>query len=37
MPGITYCDASMMAYQASRKKFRPGERIVFDEPYRLLW
>jgi hypothetical protein len=35
MPAITYCDDSMMAYQASRKKFQSGERIVFDEPYRL--
>lgn len=35
MPAITYCDDAMMAYEASRKNFRPGERIVFDEPYRL--
>ena len=35
MPAITYCDDAMMAYRASRKKFQPGERIVFDEPYRL--
>lgn len=35
MPAISYCDDAMMAYRASRKNFRPGERIVFDEPYRL--
>lgn len=35
MPAITYCDDAMMAYRASRKNFRPGEYIVFDEPYRL--
>jgi hypothetical protein len=35
MPATTYCDDAMMAYRASRKDFRPGERIVFDEPYRL--
>lgn len=35
MPAITYCDDAMMAYRSSRKNFRPGERVVFDEPYRL--
>jgi hypothetical protein len=35
MPAITYCDDAVMAYRASRKNFQPGERIVFDESYRL--
>jgi hypothetical protein len=35
MSAMTYCDDAMMAYQASRKIFQPGERIVFDEAYRL--
>jgi hypothetical protein len=35
MPPITYCDDSMMAYRAARKTFQPGERVVFDEGYRL--
>jgi hypothetical protein len=32
---ITYCDESMMAYQSARKVFRPDERVVFDDGYRL--
>ena len=35
MPPIIYCDDSMMAYRSSRKIFQPGERVVFDEGYRL--
>ena len=35
MSAKTYCDDAMMAYPASRKKFQSGERIVFDESYRL--
>ena len=35
MPPITYCDDSMMAYRSARKIFQPGERVVFDEGYRL--
>ena len=35
MPPITYCDDSMMAYRSARKTFQPGERVVFDEGYRL--
>ena len=32
---IIYCDDSMMAYRSARRKFQPGERVVFDEGYRL--
>jgi hypothetical protein len=32
---ITYCDESMMAYRSARRIFQPGERVVFDEAYRL--
>ncbi|MBT1508874.1 hypothetical protein KIP88_00050 [Bradyrhizobium sp. SRL28] len=35
MPPITYCDDEMMAYRSARKTFQPGERVVFDEGYRL--
>jgi hypothetical protein len=35
MPAKTYCDDATMAYRASRKIFKSGERIVFDESYRL--
>ena len=35
MPPIAYCDDSMMAYRSARKNFQPGERVVFDEGYRL--
>jgi len=35
MPPITYCDDEMMAYRSARKRFQPGESIVFDEAYRL--
>jgi hypothetical protein len=35
MPPITYCDESMMAYRSARKIFQPGERVVFDDGYRL--
>jgi hypothetical protein len=35
MPPITYCDDEMMAYRSARKRFQPGERVVFDEGYRL--
>lgn len=35
MPPITYCDDGMMAYRSTRKIFRPGESIIFDEAYRL--
>jgi hypothetical protein len=35
MPPITYCDDEMMAYRSARKIFQPGERVVFDEGYRL--
>jgi hypothetical protein len=32
---INYCDEPMMAYQSARRVFRPDERVVFDEGYRL--
>ena len=32
---IIYCDDSMMAYRSARRKFQPGEGVVFDEGYRL--
>ena len=32
---IIYCDDSMMGYRSARRKFQPGERVVFDEGYRL--
>jgi hypothetical protein len=32
---VTYCDESMMAYRSARRVFQPGERVVFDEGYRL--
>ena len=32
---MIYCDDEMMAYRSSRKIYQPGERIVFDEGYRL--
>jgi hypothetical protein len=32
---IIYCDDLMMAYRSARRKFQPGERVVFDEGYRL--
>ena len=32
---ITYCDEPMMAYRSARKIFQPGDRVVFDEGYRL--
>ena len=35
MPAITYCDDEMMAYRSGRKIFQPGDRVVFDEGYRL--
>ena len=35
MPPIIYCDESMMAYRSARKIFQPGERVVFDDGYRL--
>ena len=35
MPPITYCDDEMMVYRSARKIFQPGERVVFDEGYRL--
>jgi len=35
MPATMYCDDEMMAYQSGRKIFRPGDRIVFDDGYRL--
>lgn len=35
MPAVTYCDESMMAYQSNRKTFQSGERVVFDDGYRL--
>src|SRR5882757_2012799 len=34
MPMI-YCDDEMMAYRSAKRKFQPGERVVFDEGYRL--
>jgi hypothetical protein len=35
MPPIIYCDDEMMAYRSARKIFQSGERVVFDEGYRL--
>lgn len=35
MPAMTYCDDSMMAYQSNRKTYQSGERVVFDDGYRL--
>jgi hypothetical protein len=35
MPAITYCNDEIMAYRSGRKIFRPGDRVVFDEGYRL--
>jgi hypothetical protein len=35
MPPIIYCADEMMAYRSERKRFQPGESIVFDEAYRL--
>jgi hypothetical protein len=35
MSSITYCDDEMMAYRSARKKYQPGDCIVFDEGYRL--
>ena len=35
MPPIIYCDDEMMAYRSAGKIFQPGERVVFDEGYRL--
>jgi hypothetical protein len=32
---ITYCEDSMMGYQSARRMFQPGERVVFDDGYRL--
>ncbi len=32
---LIYCDDEMMAYRSTRKIFQPGERVVFDEGYRL--
>ena len=32
---MIYCDDEMLAYRSSRKIYQPGERIVFDEGYRL--
>ncbi len=32
---MIYCDDEMMAYRSARKIYQPGERIVFDEGYRL--
>lgn len=32
---LIYCDDEMMAYRSARKIYLPGERIVFDEGYRL--
>ena len=32
---LIYCDDEMMAYRSARKRFQPGESIVFDEAYRL--
>jgi hypothetical protein len=37
MPPVAYCDETMMAYRSSRKKFQPGERVVFDQGYRLAY
>lgn len=30
-----YCDDTMMAYEAARRVFRPGEALTFDAAYRL--
>ena len=35
MPPVVYCDDSMMAYRSARRMFQLGERIVFDDGYRL--
>ena len=35
MPTITYCDDEMMAYRSGRKIYQPGDRVVFDDGYRL--
>jgi hypothetical protein len=35
MPPVTYCDDEMLGYRSGRKIFQPGERVVFDEGYRL--
>jgi hypothetical protein len=32
---IIYFDDEMLGYRSGRKMFPPGERIVFDEGYRL--
>jgi hypothetical protein len=32
---LIYCDDEMMAYRSARKIFQLGERVVFDEGYRL--
>jgi hypothetical protein len=32
---LAYCDDEMMAYRSARKMYRPGDRVVFDEGYRL--
>jgi hypothetical protein len=32
---LIYCDDEMMAYRSAGKIFQPGERVVFDEGYRL--
>ena len=32
---MIYCEDEMLDYRSSRKIYQPGERIVFDEGYRL--
>jgi hypothetical protein len=34
MPTI-YCDDEMLGYRSERRLFQPGDRVVFDESYRL--
>jgi hypothetical protein len=35
MPSVTYCDDEMLGYRSGGKILQPGERVVFDEGYRL--